>query len=173
MDFTLKIAVHVLRELKAAGYTFRSVADYLENPANNSVILRHDVDRLPQNSLSMAKREAEKGIKGTYYFRITPSVYQVEMIKAIANMGHEIGYHYEDFTSTKGDWELAILSFEKNLEKLRTIFPVKTICMHGSPLSKFDNRMLWQKYNYRDYGIIGEPYLDVDFNEVFNRKGNF
>ena len=38
--------------------------------------------------------------------------------------------------------------------------------MHGSPLSKFDNRDLWHDYNYRDFGIIGEPYFDVDYSEV-------
>lgn len=38
--------------------------------------------------------------------------------------------------------------------------------MHGSPLSKWDNRLLWKKYNYRDFGIIGEPYFDIDFNKV-------
>lgn len=38
--------------------------------------------------------------------------------------------------------------------------------MHGNPLSKLDNRLLWLKYNYRDFGIIGEPYFDIDFNEV-------
>ncbi|MHA1396063.1 MAG: hypothetical protein ACTSRZ_21370 [Promethearchaeota archaeon] len=38
--------------------------------------------------------------------------------------------------------------------------------MHGSPWSKYDNRELWDVYDYRDYGIIGEPYFDVDFNEV-------
>ena len=47
-----------------------------------------------------------------------------------------------------------------------TISPVKTICMHGSPISKWDNRDLWKKYNYRDFGIIAEPYFDVDFDEV-------
>jgi|ERR1035437_5345325 hypothetical protein len=39
--------------------------------------------------------------------------------------------------------------------------------MHGSPLSKYDSKDLWKKYNYRDYKIIGEPYFDVDFNKVF------
>jgi hypothetical protein len=39
--------------------------------------------------------------------------------------------------------------------------------MHGSPMSKYDNRNLWKHYNYKDYGIIGEPYFDVDFDEVF------
>ena len=38
--------------------------------------------------------------------------------------------------------------------------------MHGSPLSRFDNREIWNHYNYRDFGIIGEPYFDVDYNNV-------
>lgn len=38
--------------------------------------------------------------------------------------------------------------------------------MHGSPRSKFDNKSIWQKYNYRDFGIIGEPYFDINFNDV-------
>ena len=39
--------------------------------------------------------------------------------------------------------------------------------MHGSPKSPYDSKDLWSKYNYRDLGIIGEPYFDVDFNKVF------
>jgi len=54
-----------------------------------------------------------------------------------------------------------------NLRKFRQFYPVKTICMHGSPLSKYDNKKIWEKYDYRDYGIIAEPYFDIDFNEVF------
>ena len=38
--------------------------------------------------------------------------------------------------------------------------------MHSSPLSKWDNRDLWKRYDYRDFGIIAEPYFDADFNEV-------
>ena len=26
--------------------------------------------------------------------------------------------------------------------------------------------MLWERYDYRDYGIIGEPYFDIDFNKL-------
>jgi len=62
---------------------------------------------------------------------------------------------------------LAICDFERNLKKIRRIYPVKIICMHGNPLSKWDNRDLWKRYDYRDFGIIGEPYFDVDFNEIF------
>ena len=38
--------------------------------------------------------------------------------------------------------------------------------MHGSPRSKWDSKDLWKEYNYRDYGIIGEPYFDIDFNKT-------
>jgi len=39
--------------------------------------------------------------------------------------------------------------------------------MHGSPLSKYDNRDLWKKFDYRTEGIIGEPYIDIDWSKVF------
>jgi len=38
--------------------------------------------------------------------------------------------------------------------------------MHGSPLSPYDNRDLWKKYDYRELGILGEPYMDLDFGKV-------
>jgi len=60
----------------------------------------------------------------------------------------------------------AIMSFRGNLEILRRIVPVETVCMHGSPLSRWDNRIMWQFYDYHDFGITGEPYFDLDFNEV-------
>ena len=54
-------------------------------------LLRHDVDKLPENSLVFAKTQAEMGIKGSYYFVQYPKI-----IEKIASLGHEIGYHYED-----------------------------------------------------------------------------
>ena len=44
------------------------------------------------------------------------------------------------------------MNFKENLEKFRKVYLVKTICMHGSPLSKYDNRLIWEKYDYRDLG---------------------
>jgi hypothetical protein len=49
---------------------------------------------------------------------------------------------------------------------MREIAPMVTICMHGSPLSRWERRLLLQKYNYHDFGITGEPYFDVDFLQV-------
>lgn len=37
--------------------------------------------------------------------------------------------------------------------------------MHGSPRVKYDNKIIWEKYDYKELGLIGEPYYDIDFNE--------
>lgn len=61
--------------------------------------------------------------------------------------------------------DAAYESFCKNLEMLRKNFDIKTICMHGSPKSEYDNKLIWTKYDYKQLGIIGEPYLDIDWDE--------
>lgn len=138
------------------------------------IILRHDVDKLPENSLHFARIQHQLGIKGSYYFRAVPESlpagqagWDEQVIKEIADLGHEIGYHYECITTTNGDIEKGIKDFEKNLIALRKLAPVKTICMHGSPKSKWDSKDLWKHYNYHNYGIIGEPYFDINFDEMF------
>ena len=165
-DFTLTTYKALLQELSASGYLFQILQGFIQQPEDKIVILRHDVDRKPENALAIAKVENEAGIKASYYFRILKESCDENIIKKIAEMGHEIGYHYENLTTCGGDLRLSIDDFRLNLKKLRKFYPVKTICMHGSPLSKFDNRLLWNKYDYRDLGIIAEPYFDIDFDEV-------
>ena len=242
MDFTLMNYRQLLMALKKRGYTFLTYSDYIENNSSlvkthssqvtshpSLCILRHDVDKLPGNSLTMAKIEAEFGIKGTYYFRIVPESFDEKIIKEIAEMGHEAGYHYEEMDlaysqlkmnneklcsipiisgkirkddaaikkfdndpshfdlpagrqdsaqddnlrltdSTNNQLPTAVIDlayemFKVNLENIRRAAEIKTICMHGSPRAKYDNKLIWMKYNYRDLGIIGEPYLDTDWKE--------
>ncbi|MDB2495385.1 hypothetical protein N9X07_04285, partial [Flavobacteriaceae bacterium] len=167
MDFTIKKYTELLTVLIEKGFSFQTFAEYLKNPKNKVIILRHDVDLLPQNSLEFAKIQTEMGVKGVYYFRAVPESWDDDIIKAISNLGHEVGYHYENMDSCNGNQAKAWDDFTFNLNKLRELVDVKTICMHGSPLSKYDNKDLWSKYNYRKLGIIGEPYYDVNFDEVF------
>ncbi len=167
MDFTIKKYKELLQALKEQNYTFQTFEEFIKKPEVRSVVLRHDVDLLPYNSLEFAKIQADKGVKGVYYFRAVPESWDEKVIKEIALMGHEIGYHYECLTTCKGNMSDGIKDFEKNLKALRKLAPVSTICMHGSPMSKHDSKDLWKDYNYRDFNIIGEPYFDVDFNNVF------
>jgi len=209
-DFTLKIYYLLLEALKRKDYNFLSFGEYMTQQIeptmrnfksitsnniklgaelnnlgtlNNSLcILRHDVDRLPENSLATAHIEHSMDVKGSYYFRTVPGSFNIEIIKQIEGLGHEIGYHYEDvdlvLKSQKSEIksqngsidiekliDLASESFCKNLEIFRKDFEIKTICMHGSPLSKYDNKLIWKKYDYKKHGIIGEPYFDINWNE--------
>ena len=170
---------------------FSPFVEYLEQEREESIILRHDVDALPSHSLRFAQIQKSFGIRGSYYFRIIPESLNAEIIEKIANLGHEIGYHYEDLTlvavtrqkakekkqKVKRKWkdedaeldnllEQGIESFAKNLAAMRQYADIQTICMHGSPMSKWDSRLLWTKYDYRDFGIVGEPYFDIDFTKV-------
>jgi hypothetical protein len=167
-DFTLTIFKKLLNELLQAEYKFVTFVEFVEKKPNEEklVILRHDVDKKPLRSLRTAEIENKLEIKGTYYFRVEKNEFAREVIERIVKLGHEIGYHYDDLNSAGGVVGSALDLFQKNLAKLRELAPVKTACMHGSPLSKYDNRDLWGKVDYQDFGIIGEPYFDIDFNEV-------
>jgi hypothetical protein len=168
MDFTLKTYQSLLQALQTAGYHFVTFEEYCGHKLDGKfVILRHDVDLKAENSLATAKIEAELGIKALYYFRVVSQSNKPHIIREIASLGHEIGYHYEDMSICDGDTDKAIEHFKDKLQYFRQFYPVRTICMHGAPRSKFDGRDLWKHYDYHDFGIIGEPYFDVDFSKVF------
>ena len=166
IDFTLRTYIELLQAFMQTGYSFSTFETFIRDPLPNTVILRHDVDAKPGNSLAFAKIQYEMGIQGVYYFRAVPASWNEPVIRAIADMGHEIGYHYECLTTCRGNFNQAIQDFDRNLTALRRLVPVSTICMHGSPQSKFDSKDLWKMYAYRDFGIIGEPYFDIDFATV-------
>ena len=201
MDFTITKYTQLLKSLHNAGFFFQTFTEFINRPKDKVVILRYDVDLLPENSLRFAKIQAELGIKGSYYFRAVPESWDEKIIREIAGMGHEVGYHYENmdvaFGKAKGKsikakgkslnlpagkvgvkvekgskeyeklLDLAYQDFCENLENLRKLVPVSTICMHGSPRSQFDNKAIWEKYDYKSLGLIGEPYYDINFNDVF------
>jgi hypothetical protein len=187
LDFTLKTYRKLLEALIAQRYVFQPFAEFLEQSEPRSIILRHDVEARYENALAFAQIQHTFGIRGTYYFRFLPNHFSTEIIQQIADLGHEIGYHYDDLSHCKGDYSAAIARFERNLATLNEIARVRTICMEGAPLSRYDNRDLWKKGDketrrqgdketsnalhltphYNDYGIIGEPYFDIDFSKVF------
>lgn len=169
-DFTLQQFRSLCTALISHHYTPVTVREYCtgsSTTAKKTVILRHDVDRKPEMAVEMASIEYEMGIPATYYFRHIPGVFDPKLIKKIESMGHEIGYHYEVLDKAKGDKKQAIEIFERELESFRKDFDVRTVCMHGNPLASWSNRDLWQGYDYHAYGIVGEPYLSIDYSDYF------
>src|SRR5262249_50320230 len=129
-----------------------------------TILLRHDVDRRPQNALAMALLEHRKGIASTYYFRTQPCAFAPDIIRDIHSLGHEIGYHYEDWSLARYDKEKAIDSFQRNLDRLRAIAPVRSIVMHGSPLFRQSNMTIWEHYDYQTDGVI-DAIRSIDYTD--------
>lgn len=165
-DFTIDIYCELLKTLQLSGYDFQTYHNFVNEPSKKAILLRHDVDDRKEHSLQFAKIQYEMGIVGTYYFRMVPQSFNKKIIQEIASLGHEIGYHYEDMDFAKGDIDKAFGLAKKHLAMLREVTEVKTICMHGSPRSSYDNKEVWKKYNYRELGIIAEPYFDLDFSQI-------
>ncbi len=182
LDYTLDKYRELCENICSSGYSILTVKEYLEskNRAIKFVVLRHDIERNPTNALKTAKIENDLKIHSTYYFRTNPSVFKEDVIGQIKGLGHEIGYHYEVLSTAKGNYEKAVELFEYELNKFRKIYDVKTISMHGKPLSKYDNRNLWKVYDFTDFGIIGEAYLSAgkdvsyfsDTGRSWNSKNN-
>jgi hypothetical protein len=121
MDFTLKQYKALLEALIKQGYLFQTFEEFSQKQNPKVIVLRHDLDKRPQNSPRFAKIQTEVGIKGTYYFRMVAESWDEVIIKEIASLGHEIGYHYETMDTCKGDFHMAYKIFCENLSSFRKI----------------------------------------------------
>lgn len=165
-DFTLDEYRALLATLEGQGYRAHTFADYHAAGgalASPHVLLRHDVDRLPGRALALARVEAEAGVRATYFFRTRPVSFHPPTIRAVAALGHEIGYHYECLADTRGDVDAAWDLFRRELERFAPFGRVASIAMHGRPLSPWDSRAMWERHDYRAAGVALEAYRDIDW----------
>lgn len=161
VDFTIGKYTDLCEAIAFSGYTPLTVRAYLEaqDLPSRVIVMRHDVDTSPRNEPKTALIESDFGIAATYYFRCKGGVFRPDVMSEIAALGHEIGYHYETLDKAKGDIERALEIFKDELAVFRRVADVKTVSMHGNPLTQWDNRDLWRKHDFRDLGILGEAYL--------------
>ena len=164
LDFTLEAYTAILKAGLDAGYAMYPVSEWHDLPQDKrlGIMLRHDVDRRPQNALDMARAEHGLGVRSTYYFRILPCAFDPRIIKEIQALGHEIGYHYEDWHLAKRDPKKALALFEEHLAKIRQYAPVRSIAMHGSPLSSENNMTIWQHHDFARHGV-NDAVLSFDY----------
>ncbi|PWB50023.1 MAG: hypothetical protein C3F06_13035 [Candidatus Methanoperedenaceae archaeon] len=122
LDFTLT-KFRSLCCAVAQHYPTLTLSEYFQGKdmPTRFAMMRHDIDRKPENALFTARVEEEAGIRATYYFRRYGSAFRPEIIREIEGMGHEVGYHYEVLGKAKGDRERAIGMFEHELGEFREI----------------------------------------------------
>jgi hypothetical protein len=168
-DFTLDRYRELCQAIKTSFDQVVTVAQFIKagQPFSSVLVLRHDVDRSLSKALAMAELEASLSLSSTYYIRMNRFVFRPEKVSHLLRLGHEVGYHYEVLTRARGRHEVAITRFGEELGRMRQVVPVETASKHGSPLLPWDNIDLWRHYDYREYGLIGEVYLSVNYDRVF------
>lgn len=110
-------------------------------------IMKHDVETNPIKALKLAEIESKYGHSGSYYVQgyLMKNKKNLEILKRIQDLGHEVSYHHDVMDSNKGD----ILKAKVEFEKFKNIFEengflIKTVCQHGNPIIEregyFSNR---------------------------------
>jgi hypothetical protein len=133
-------------------------------------LLKHDVDRRPYHALRMAELEHELGLRSTYYFRVKPHTFIPDVIRQIQVLGHEIGFHYESLSDSRGDLAAAQDAFAQSLVRLRSLVTVRTVAFHGRPFSPHDNRVLirrmLQNGRFKELDLLGDATENVDYTGI-------
>jgi hypothetical protein len=101
-----------LGEAARRGFSFVQFRDFLPGAPplpERFILLRHDIDFAPAFSLEMARLEAERGVRSTFFVLVDGEFYDalrpeaVRQIRAIRALGHEIGLHFAVRNSVEED----------------------------------------------------------------------
>ncbi|MBW1793471.1 MAG: hypothetical protein JRJ38_03445 [Deltaproteobacteria bacterium] len=168
-DFSLTIYKDLIAAIKRAGFKVLTLKEYFRQKEDPTafIILRHDVDRRPENALRMALLESSHGIRSTYYFRVKKNVFNKKIIRKIDSLGHEIGYHYEVMDKAHGDIKLAERIFDSELTEMRMLADVYTACMHGNPLYPWKNSDFLRHFPLSRFDLLGEAYISIYDPDLF------
>ena len=101
------------------------------------LVLKHDVETDVARAYEMAKIEYKYGHRGVYYVQayLLSCSRNIEILKKIESLGHEVSYHYDVMDACKGNIDEAIKEFEKNLKIFKDVgFSIYTLCQHGNPI---------------------------------------
>ncbi len=185
MDYRL-----VCEALSQAGYDFQTFSQPAGAPSQRCAfdfppperplcLLRHDVDHDTRPALEMGRIEASFGIRSTYFILTTDSAAAVfrnpasrrtalDHLRALADLGHEIGLHYDPLGDFFADGTPPRDSIEQALDHLRASgVPVSTCAAHGSGrLRQLTGGGDFPLHlaNYRVWTEFGQPEEMVELN---------
>lgn len=123
---------------KLAGKGMISIPTKEITPSLTSyIVLKHDVETDVKKAFSLARIEHKYGHRGTYYVQayLMKDGKNIEMLREMQQMGHEISYHYDVMDSCKGDIDKAIAEYSENKNLFeKNGFKIETVCQHGNPV---------------------------------------
>lgn len=117
---------------------FQSVpACQLDASELKGIVLKHDVETNVKRAFEIARIEHENGHCGSYYVQayLLDKERNVQLLKKMQEMGHEISYHHDVMDSCRGNLDCAIEEFGKNKKRFEDCgFQITTVCQHGNPI---------------------------------------
>jgi hypothetical protein len=144
-DFTLANYRRLIEQLKAR-WRILPLCEAVAEPARPEVlILRHDIDISPTLALPMAEIENAAGIQSTYFvaLHLSYNLHQpknADAVRAIARMGHEIGFHYDSnlYPDGEGSPEPKLALLDRHIQILQEICSrrVVSVARHNPSLAK-------------------------------------
>jgi methionyl-tRNA formyltransferase len=147
-EFTERAFGDMLGQLKNREYRF---ARYGDATHDRHVIWRHDVDFSMHRAARLADIEAREGAVATYFVNPRSAFYNLfepeiaTLVRKIADLGHEIGIHFDAAAYSKTMWTedtlLPALARERKLLEMLLETPVRTVSWHNpdqSNLLSFD-----------------------------------
>lgn len=178
----------LLQQARAAGYTFYTLAQFVDLIRSKSgfsepyLILRHDIDTDCDTALAFAGIEHEMGIKASYFFRL--STWKTSLIKRIAALDHEVGYHYEELATFAKTRHLTNQSevrselprirkaFAQNLLRLRreSGLPLRGFASHGDFANRkldLTNRLILTEQSFRDELSLDYEAYDAEISQAY------
>lgn len=91
--------LRLLEAFLARGYAVRDFAD--AQPHERHLVLRHDIDLVPEAALPIARIEQQLGLHAHYFVLLTSELYNafapacVAALHALRGMGHRVGLHFD------------------------------------------------------------------------------
>ncbi len=101
------------------------------------LVLKHDIENTPAKAYKLAEIESKYGHRCSYYAQayLLEDPKNVEILRKIQALGHEVSYHYDVMDSNHGDLDGAIREFEAHRARFEELgFPLVTVCQHGNPI---------------------------------------
>jgi hypothetical protein len=134
-DFTYSSYIRLLDTIPENGYVVAGYHNCMD--VASPCILRHDIDFDVGKALQIAKIEAEKQIRSTYFVLLNTDFYNVfstavnTIIKEIADLGHEIGLHFDETAMPPHNKDIGQY-IKKELNILGQILerPITVVSMH-------------------------------------------
>ena len=133
--FTLQGYRAILERAQSLGYRIVPFRDFNTPGERPVLLLRHDLDGPLDGARAMAYAEAEAGVHATYFVQTAGDFYNLlstksrELLRRMAELGHEIGLHYEAQRYVGGDGDRLLHSDLRLLEDLSGA-PVRSASQH-------------------------------------------